>query len=230
MIRFKDIHIPKPCSVDYDSLSGDEVKRFCGSCEKHVYDFRGKDEVYLNQTFKDYGKVCGVYYEDQIQKNSLQVNRPFHYAFTTKIVSLLLFIKTFFSTNQAEGSTYVQPVQYQQQDSIAAVKAKLKNKPKRRYSYFISIFINGALYKSNVKVYDGYLFMPDQTASTDIIKVIVHEKKASRYVRGIKQKEYTFKFGEADKILVKVKYKIHFALFKRREIRGKVRFHVKFQD
>ena len=72
MIRFKDINIPNPCSVDYDSLPYDEVKRFCGSCEKHVYDFRGKDEAYLNEVFRQTGKVCGIYYEDQISKPALK--------------------------------------------------------------------------------------------------------------------------------------------------------------
>ena len=66
MIRFKDISIPKPCSVNYDSLPYNEVKRFCGSCEKHVYDFRGKDETYLNKILLHEPDTCGIFYMDEL--------------------------------------------------------------------------------------------------------------------------------------------------------------------
>lgn len=227
MIRFKDIHIPKPCSVDYDSLQGDDTKRFCGSCKEHVYDFRGKNEAYLNQITETYGKVCGIYYEDQIQQPSLRIQRPFYYAILTKVVSIGLFIKTFFSANTSDAaSTYIPPSHYEQQDSIPAIKAQFKNQPKKHNSYNISIFINNVLYKKEVDVYDGYLYMPDATAPDDSIKIIVYKKRASRYSNvsyAIKPKEYLFTFKEADKIVVEIDYKFHFTLIKRRNIRGKRR-------
>jgi hypothetical protein len=227
MIRFKDIHIPKPCSVDYDSLTGDEVKRFCGSCEKYVYDFRGKNETYLNQVSKDEGKVCGVYYEDQIQKPGLQIQRPYYYAFATKMISIGLFLKSFFIANHTDASPeYLQAAQYEQQDSIPAVKAQFKNRPEKRNTYTISIFINNILYKKNISVQDGYLYVPDATSANDSIKVLVHEKRHLKYRRishSIKPKEYLFTFKESDKIIVEINYKFHFTLIKRRQIKGKRR-------
>ena len=89
MIRFKDIHIPKPCSVDYDALPGNEVKRFCGSCEKHVYDFRGKDEAYLNEVYQQTGKLCGIYDKDKI--NTSYRFRPSLFQSLLKTIKLLLF-------------------------------------------------------------------------------------------------------------------------------------------
>ncbi|WP_018342933.1 hypothetical protein [Cytophaga aurantiaca] len=227
MIRFKDIHIPKPCSVEYDSLQGDETKRFCGNCKEYVYDFRGKNEAYLNQVTETQGKVCGIYYEDQIRQPSLRIKRPFYFAIATKIVSIGLFIKTFFSTHTADASTtYTPSIHFEQQDTIAVIKAEFKNKPKKHNSYTISIFINNVLYKKNVSVYDGYLYMPDTTSPDDSIKIIVYKKKASRYSNvsySIKPKEYLFTFKESDKIVVEIDYKFHFTLIKRRNIRGKRR-------
>jgi hypothetical protein len=105
MIRFKNIHIPKPCSVDYDSLLYDEVKRFCGNCKKHVYDFRGKDEVYFNSIINAYGKVCGVFYQDDIQPITFKIKRKFYYAFAAKLIGAMLFIKTLLSSDHAQAST-----------------------------------------------------------------------------------------------------------------------------
>jgi hypothetical protein len=227
MIRYKDIHIPKPCSVNYDALPGDEMKRLCSDCKEHVYDFRGKNEAYLNKVFNTHGKVCGVYYEDQIQKPSIRIERPFYYTLVTKAVSIALFVKTFLTSHHTDASTtYYPPVHYEQQDSIAAIKAQFKNKPKKYNSYTISIYINTVLYKKNVSVYDGYLFMPDATSPDDSIKIIVHKKKALRYhnvSHSIKHKEYLFTFKEADKIIVEIDYKFHFTLIKKRQIRGKRR-------
>ncbi|MEL7500500.1 MAG: hypothetical protein AAFN77_23105 [Planctomycetota bacterium] len=31
------IQIDSPCHADWDSMTGDEAKRFCGSCQKHVH-------------------------------------------------------------------------------------------------------------------------------------------------------------------------------------------------
>jgi len=107
MICFKDIQIPKPCSVDYDSLSGNEVNRFCGSCEKHVYDFRGKDEGYLNEVYQITGKVCGIYYEDQIKRKSSKIQRPFYRTLMNQIIGVGLFIKTVISSHEAEAATFI---------------------------------------------------------------------------------------------------------------------------
>ena len=149
MIRFKDIHIPKHCSVDYDTLIGNEVKRFCGSCEKHVYDFRGKDEMYLNEVFKATGKVCGIYYEDQIQKSSLKTHRPFYYAFVTKLIGIMLFLKALLSSHDAEAT---RPNQYQitqtSEDSVG-VKTIYKGKSNKatKYDTEIDCYVNDSLFK-----------------------------------------------------------------------------------
>jgi hypothetical protein len=38
------IHIPSPCTADWSAMEGDEQKRFCGSCRKHVHDLSAMTE------------------------------------------------------------------------------------------------------------------------------------------------------------------------------------------
>ena len=36
---FDNIKIASPCNESWDSMTGDEKVRFCGACERHVYNF-----------------------------------------------------------------------------------------------------------------------------------------------------------------------------------------------
>jgi hypothetical protein len=223
MIRFKDIHIPKPCSVDYDSLPGNEVKRLCGSCEKHVYDFRGKDEAYLNEVYQRTGMVCGIYYEDQIQRPSLKIQRSFYRTLLTKIIGIGLFIKTVISSYEAEAAT-LSPYQISQvsEDSVG-VKVKFKDRPTVSSYYNISIYINDTLYKYHINADKGFIYLPDTIKVTDKIKVIVNRTSPSRYKHisnVVKHKEYNFRLSESDWMTVLVNYNKKFTLFRRRQVVG----------
>jgi len=49
----EDVRIASPCKADWDEMKGDERVRFCGSCEKNVYNLsampRGEAEALLRQ-------------------------------------------------------------------------------------------------------------------------------------------------------------------------------------
>ena len=49
-----------PCSVSWDSMQGDEVKRFCGKCQKHVWNFA---ELTTDEArallIETQGRLCG---------------------------------------------------------------------------------------------------------------------------------------------------------------------------
>ena len=36
---FENISVASPCDQDWDSMTGDDQARFCGACERHVYNF-----------------------------------------------------------------------------------------------------------------------------------------------------------------------------------------------
>ncbi|WP_018342934.1 hypothetical protein [Cytophaga aurantiaca] len=215
MIRFKDIHIPKPCSEDYDSLSGDEVKRFCSSCEKHVYDFRGKDEVYLNEVFQHSTKTCGIYYLDEIntiKTNAIKTNKK---SLFIHVISFLIFIKAFLTIQDTKASQRIIPqtVQLSEDTDSTEIKTTFKGRPIRS-RVKINIYINDTLYKQYAYPEQGYLYLPDSLKAHDKIKVKILGNKL------YKSKTYKFKFAHVDKITVIIAGKSPIHLFKRRTIVG----------
>ena len=221
MVRFKDISIPKPCSVAYDSLPGNEVKRFCGSCEKHVYDFRGKDEIYFNSIIDTHGKVCGVFYEDEIKQSTTPIRKPFYHAIAAKFIGAVLFVKTLLHADQAQASPVVlHPVTQQATDSTS-VEVILKNRPSEYSAYLMDIFINNKLFKSgaNLDRGAGFIWLPDSLKENDKIRIVIKEYSAYNYK--IRQKEYSFLFKDAEQMSIKIKFhKIVFCKRKRRVVAG----------
>ena len=229
MIRFKDIHIPKPCSVDYDSLPGNEVKRFCGNCKKQIYDFRGKDEAYLNEVFQKTGKVCGVYYADQLHISRLKIQRPFYYGFVTKIIGVGLFFKTLLSTYDVAASnttTFKQKIIQTSPDS-SKINTSYKGTYNKHaiFSVNVDIYINDSLYNSYALLNTQRIWLPDSIKPNDQIKLIVstmrynyavnqkrkkhHRTKRNpnkKYYSNESKKEYHFKFKEKEEINVKINY------------------------
>ena len=215
MIRFKDIRIPKPCSVDYDSLPGNHVKRFCGSCEKHVYDFRGKDEAYLNEVFRKTGKLCGIYDKDKINTS---YKPSLFQSSLNKLFALGLLFKTLTiqaESNTKETSIHISEVSFQK-DTIPAIKTTIKAKEGNRFGYHISIYIDDVLYKSHAKIYNEHLYLPDSLTDDQVIKVIVHRSNFFRKKLRIKPRTYTFKVKDADKANVKIIYKQYIITFQKR--------------
>lgn len=55
----KEIHVVKPCPVSWETMIGDDKLRFCGKCEKHVYNFNAMTKDEIQSTIDDYsGKLC----------------------------------------------------------------------------------------------------------------------------------------------------------------------------
>lgn len=226
MIRFKDISIPSPCSVDYDSLPGDQVKRFCDSCRKHVYDFRGKDEAYFNSIINTHGKVCGVFYEDEIKETTTPIRSSFYQSFAAKIIGAGIFIRTLFASDPARSSPPQKHAVTQQVNDSTGIKVEHKNKDKRnRRSYSIEIFINNVFYKSGDRLDEetGFIWLPDTLKPNDQVRIIINEFKRYERTRKNHIKEYNFLFNEAEEITVKIKYHnklIHFPKRRRRHTAG----------
>jgi hypothetical protein len=226
MIRFKDIHISKPCSVDYDSLPGNKVKRFCGSCEKYVYDFRGKDEVYLNEIFQKAGKVCGIYYEDQIQKRSFKIQRPFYYAFVAKLIGGLLFLKTLLASHEIFAAETSAHPTVQISDDSTSIQVNFKNPPYLPNNYKLNVFINNKIYRSGISPDKGLVYLPDSIQPNDEIKIIVLKTKSvvlnknKQTTYKVRKKTYSFLFKDSSDIIVKINNRKTIKLFKRKHTAG----------
>ena len=71
------LHVPNPCSQEWNKMTPQEKGRFCGSCNKTVVDFtKMKNEEILSYLKNQPGKTCGYFLPHQVE-----VKRPKHHQF-----------------------------------------------------------------------------------------------------------------------------------------------------
>src|SRR3954465_15633251 len=57
-------NIPKPCAADWDKMSGDDRRRFCGHCRKHVHNISAMSERERAKFAKpENQRACVVYFQ-----------------------------------------------------------------------------------------------------------------------------------------------------------------------
>jgi hypothetical protein len=102
----KSIHIPNPCSENWESMSPQEKGRFCSVCNKCVIDFTQKQPHEVQQIIeaKLDEPICGRFYDDQLShkdERSLKVKEKFfryipssfqNSTITLFILSFILFL------------------------------------------------------------------------------------------------------------------------------------------
>ncbi|WP_027380969.1 hypothetical protein [Chryseobacterium daeguense] len=71
----KNLHIPNPCSENWEMMSPREKGRFCSVCSKCVIDFTEKQSEEIQQIIKEKkeGAVCGRFYNHQL--NDLPISK-----------------------------------------------------------------------------------------------------------------------------------------------------------
>src|SRR5437660_5089748 len=61
--RLKNVSVAAPCSVDWDTMIGDERVRFCGQCQLNVYNLsampRAEAQAFVARTE---GRLCVRFY------------------------------------------------------------------------------------------------------------------------------------------------------------------------
>ncbi|MEY8761698.1 hypothetical protein [Chryseobacterium tongliaoense] len=64
----KNLHIPTPCSENWDLMSPQEKGRFCSVCNKCVIDFTQKNNLEIEQIMEEKKdvNVCGRFYNHQL--------------------------------------------------------------------------------------------------------------------------------------------------------------------
>jgi hypothetical protein len=66
--RKATISIPAPCHEDWDKMTVAERGRFCGSCQKHVYDFTKSSDREILQKFNADKNICGRFLDSQLDR------------------------------------------------------------------------------------------------------------------------------------------------------------------
>jgi hypothetical protein len=60
-MKRKELHIAEPCSADWDEMTGDDRKRFCSSCTKHVHNVSELTEGEARALFSENNNLCVQY-------------------------------------------------------------------------------------------------------------------------------------------------------------------------
>lgn len=57
----QDVRVASPCPASWDAMDGDDRRRFCHQCSKHVYNFASMREAEIVELLRD-EHVCGRLY------------------------------------------------------------------------------------------------------------------------------------------------------------------------
>ena len=64
-----NISIPKPCHENWQEMSPLEKRRFCGSCQKQVFDFTKSSDREIIQKFNTEVSICGRFLKTQLNRD-----------------------------------------------------------------------------------------------------------------------------------------------------------------
>ncbi|MFN8415228.1 MAG: hypothetical protein U0U66_02745 [Cytophagaceae bacterium] len=187
MIRYKDLSIPEPCTfLNTSKESKVDNAYFCSQCAKKVYDFRNKNESYLNDIHaQTNGKFCGVYYEDQIRAHIPALPSP---SFFQRIKQYsILYLTTAFSFVQqhswANDEKMTPPTVQVDQDTPPKFYVTTKEGKKYIDTFSIKIYINHTFYKYQKITDSSTIWLPDTIKVGDKI-TLMSSKYRRRNLRG----------------------------------------------
>lgn len=64
-MKRNELHIPEPCEADWDAMTGDDRKRFCLSCTKHVHNLSEMDRDDATHLLASTPNLCVQYASDK---------------------------------------------------------------------------------------------------------------------------------------------------------------------
>lgn len=95
----KNIHIPNPCSENWELMTSQEKGKFCDVCNKCVIDFTQKAPEEIQQIFKDKKEdhLCGRFYNHQLTNSNSSSSEKIKARF-------FKYIPSFIQNNKITGS------------------------------------------------------------------------------------------------------------------------------
>ena len=61
--KVDEIRVASPCNARWNDMTGDERARFCGQCQKHVYNLSAMTRMQIDALIREKeGKFCGRFY------------------------------------------------------------------------------------------------------------------------------------------------------------------------
>ncbi|MFI0431434.1 carboxypeptidase-like regulatory domain-containing protein [Mariniflexile sp. HMF6888] len=69
MRKVINIHIPKPCSENWNKMTPNEKGRHCATCKKTIFDFTTKTDEQIINAFEQNNNLCGRFKNTQLQRD-----------------------------------------------------------------------------------------------------------------------------------------------------------------
>jgi len=163
------ISIPHPCTQNRDEMTRTTEGRFCAHCQKTVIDFTTWTDTALYNFFsKNTGKVCGTFYQDQLNR---PINIPYQpnsrlYRLTIALGLTLIFTQTpnaFAQNNPPKTEqTSILKQQADLNDHPGEIGGRVLSEKKEPFQgATIQVFLNNTLIGSTKTDIDGnYTFKP----------------------------------------------------------------------
>jgi hypothetical protein len=212
MIHYKDVHIPSPCSIRYDSLPYDPEKRPCTTCQKPVYDFRNKDEAYFNRIWKKHkGDFCGAFRHDQFSSPALTEEKIFSLRkLRSSIAALLLGLWTTFTkandhVSAQKPGTELWPGDSTVKDQKQSFTVMTKECKNCKDVTTFNLYINKKYYKTYYMVNDSTdIVLPDSIGQQDLI-TLKYRRTSNRGFKKVINKVKTVSFRLGNREVVEIK-------------------------
>ncbi|MBC7487769.1 MAG: hypothetical protein H7282_13565 [Cytophagaceae bacterium] len=232
MFTYQALHIPEPCTkIHYDDLPYDPDKRPCHLCQKPVYDFRDKDEFFLQKVWQENkGDFCGTFRYHQFTERT---QKPIVASFFQRAkiywasACLYLFSQLFNPSKAQESSAKAATEQYVTPTDSSSIQLHAKKGKKLATFISVEIFINEVKYNSYYIRSDTIeVKLPSSVKPTDEIKI---ERKVIKRHQGwtttvIKNKAIVFKFGSRELVEIRVTRRKRLNLIYKRDRMGCPKF------
>lgn len=211
------VHIAEPCSRNWESMTRIEQGRFCGSCQKKVYDLRGESLQGLALIFEHQkGQLCGRIDERQLLAYNNWVDKQNIFAPLSTLRSAVsawsmlafsLCIAPFKKSIAAETPTYLD-------DKFSERKKVMDNalRPSQDSARVLVINVrdenNEAIGGTTVEVFDNMGICKGGISTNLEGNASIHTKLDNGFLKisylGFKSQKINFKSGDSNfKIILK---------------------------
>lgn len=113
MARKMELYIPEPCHEDWSQMTSVEKGKFCGQCQKQVYDFSTLSDAELIRFFeKRSAPICGRLHQDQLQRTMVKNKKAPSWAnlfFRMTLPAFLLSLKAGAQKEREKVKTEIAP-------------------------------------------------------------------------------------------------------------------------
>jgi hypothetical protein len=225
MISYQALHMPEPCTkIHYDDLPYDPDKRPCHLCQKPVYDFRDKDEIFLQKIWQENkGDFCGTFRYHQFTE---QKANPVSVSFFQRVKiywasACLYFLSQVFNPSRAqEPASTAATEQYVSPKDSGSIRLHTKKGENFVSHTSVDVLINGVEYNSYfIKDDTVEVKLPASLKPTDEIRIerIVKKRRRGWTTTVVKSKAIVFQFGSRELVEIAVTRKKRLNLIYQRE-------------